>query len=108
MSNLDENLKACERDGFGVNYGKWKIENLVTIPPKPKKVYPKDFAQSMADLTSLREVLEDTPTVDAKPVVHGRWNYDGSCGICGVHVLSNYMNYCPNCGADMREGSEGE
>lgn len=28
----------------------------------------KDFAQSMADLTSLREVLEDAHTVDAVPV----------------------------------------
>ena len=39
MSNLDKDLKACERDGFGVNYGKWKLENPTTIPPKPKKVY---------------------------------------------------------------------
>ena len=31
--------------------------------------YHKDFAQSIADLTSLREVLEDTPTADVVEVV---------------------------------------
>lgn len=31
--------------------------------------YHKDFARSIADLTSLREVLEDTPTADVVEVV---------------------------------------
>lgn len=31
--------------------------------------YHKDFARSIADLTSLREVLEDTPTADVVAVV---------------------------------------
>ena len=31
--------------------------------------YHKDFAESIADLTSLREVLEDTPTADVVEVV---------------------------------------
>ena len=31
--------------------------------------YHKDFAQSIADLTSLREVLEDTPPADVTEVV---------------------------------------
>ena len=60
-----------------------------------------DFDKARAKI-----IVQSCPTVDATPVVHGRWNYDGSCGICGVHVLSNYMNYCPNCGADMRERKE--
>ena len=43
----------------------------------------------------------NAPSVDAVEVVHSKWNYDGSCRHCGVHVLSNYMYYCPNCGAKM-------
>ena len=34
--------------------------------------YHSDFGKSMADLTSLREVLEDTPTADVVEVVRCR------------------------------------
>ena len=52
------------------------------------------------------------PTVDAKEVVHGRWvdtDYKPDiyckCSVCGrrTYVYDDY-NYCPNCGADMRDG----
>ena len=67
--------------------------------------------------------IENAPTVDAKPVVHGRWQrytdeiftgydsrgrikyrkrYTYECTCCGENKLSK-TNYCPNCGADMRE-----
>lgn len=35
--------------------------------------------------------------------VKGKWNYDGTCSICGSQVLANYTNFCPKCGSDMRE-----
>ena len=62
--------------------------------------------------------IEDAPTVDAVPVVHGRWledyetfvndnGYESEpiqtgwvCSACGSHELSA-RNYCPNCGAKM-------
>lgn len=56
--------------------------------------------------------LSDYPTVDAVPVVHGRWvNSQGgfwevsSCSNCGEKypTAGNAPNFCPNCGADMRE-----
>ena len=76
------------------------------------RLHHKDFAQSMADLTSLREVLEDCPTVDAVEVVHGYWykapHHPYRCSNCGETALldmygeSHYRsNYCPNCGAKM-------
>lgn len=41
----------------------------------------------------------------------GKWIYDGDCYICdqcksafGWWADSQTSNYCPNCGADMREG----
>lgn len=58
------------------------------------------------------------PTIDAVPVVHGRWEikllndyqkYSVTCSICGWVGIDNYdsyddpsdFNYCPNCGAKM-------
>ena len=56
------------------------------------------------------------PAVDAVIVRHGRWvNHisengatDGRyCGICDYEVDRDARyNYCPNCGADMREVEE--
>lgn len=83
-------------------------------------------------LDRVEEVLEQMPTVDAVPVVHGRWiNYGGdlhssgyavSCSVChkrhfvhynhslgglyGCNELFEKPNYCPNCGAKMDGGAE--
>ena len=57
------------------------------------------------------------PTVlDVRPVVRGRWESHGEgfkwvyiCSACGFvdgHPMNDRMNYCPNCGADMREEQE--
>lgn len=72
----------------------------------------KDFAQSMADLTSLREVLEDTPTADVVEVKHGEWierrgqsylvrpmKFD----VNGEPILQDYISYvCSCCGRTER------
>ena len=62
--------------------------------------------------------LNTLPTVDAVEVVHGRWvgyheadigydEYGVRCSNCNFevenHEVDFIMNYCPNCGADMRE-----
>lgn len=49
------------------------------------------------------------PTIDAVPVVHGRWMNDGmgdmltiwKCSLCGYRQQGAFMRYCPNCGARM-------
>ena len=70
-----------------------------------------DFHRSMADLTSLKELLEDTPTADVVEVRHSEWKQvtfsDGTksckcCMACGTFVEPQYnYKYCPNCGAKM-------
>ena len=58
-----------------------------------------------------RKLIEEAPTADVAPVVHGRWArkrisvpvYGGvelSCSLCG-RIAAHEYNYCPNCGARM-------
>lgn len=60
------------------------------------------------------EAIQHMPTVDAAPVKHGRWGRAyldhvamGErpsvfyCSVCG-QCIAYPVNYCPNCGADMR------
>ena len=62
---------------------------------------------------ALKEALDKVPAADVRPVVRAAWQSweQGkppckwySCDYCGFHALSR-SNYCPNCGADMREES---
>ena len=55
-------------------------------------------------------LVEDAPTVDAVPVVHGRWiaqeyGDQKECSICG-ELFCCYGNYCMNCGAKMDGGDD--
>ena len=54
--------------------------------------------------------VDDMPTVDAVPVVHGRWikrHNEKKCSRCEFTYYSNndYWFYCPKCGAKM-DGKE--
>lgn len=58
--------------------------------------------------------IDEAPTVDAKPVRHGRWIQDefGTwCSVCGLYAYRDKFDqpwespYCPNCGAKM-DGAE--
>ena len=64
---------------------------------------------------AVRSFLVKQPKVDAVEVVHGRWEYipiiDSlgryRCERCFHYVdAGTDRNYCPNCGADMRERKE--
>jgi hypothetical protein len=54
--------------------------------------------------------IGEAPFYDVSPVVHGEWNMDGknhchcSCCSSGRNIETQIgWNFCPNCGADMRE-----
>ena len=57
--------------------------------------------------------IECAPTIEARPVVHGRWvdlgrNYYtvvSQCSECGAKYDFR-SPYCPNCGAEMRTKEE--
>ena len=64
--------------------------------------------------------VDQQPTADVRPNVRGEWiepnrddvvsygpGYKG-CSNCGKAVwLGKWMNFCPNCGADMRGEADG-
>ena len=64
------------------------------------------------DITGSNDVeklLDLQPTADAKEVVRGKWIGQSSdyedfceCSICG-HYQEDDSDFCPSCGADMRE-----
>ena len=58
------------------------------------------------------DALQDALTIDAAPVVHGKWECGKPCPCCGedrfkgldADIWADWEPpYCPNCGADMRE-----
>ena len=56
----------------------------------------------------IEEFIDDMPTLDVAPVVHGRWIDNGiqgsalsGCSVCGFTCGAYTFNYCPNCGAIM-------
>ena len=56
------------------------------------------------------EQLESIPAADVRPVAHGEWKHTVGvsyrCSACGKETyMGEGMNFCPNCGADMREES---
>lgn len=72
------------------------------------------------NLYERREVsrwVDEAPTVDAVPVVHGRWKEDPSgygfwiCSACGFVSEASAANvlykFCPHCGARM-DGKDGD
>ena len=54
------------------------------------------------------ERMAHIPAADVRPVVRGKWkvyNNTYMCSSCGQPVSFWQSNFCPNCGADMREES---
>lgn len=65
------------------------------------------------------EFIKDAPTIDAVPVVHGRWLIDDKgrykcsvcneswthwwASVCAKESMYRWFRYCPKCGAMMDE-----
>lgn len=62
----------------------------------------------------IEEAINAAPAADVAPVVHGWWNADENCSVCGENSTEGLdatkwdywlPNYCPNCGAKMDRGA---
>lgn len=77
-----------------------------------------DASLSSVDEDTILDLVDNVPTVDAAPVVHGRWErrrnvwYCTNCGkgykITYGAVAANMHNYCPHCGAVMDGGADND
>ena len=76
--------------------------------------YTRGYERGILDA---QKIVCGEETVDAAPVVHGRWIWSEEnecwvCSNCEMSALNNYCgnsvdsNYCPNCGAKMDGGNE--
>lgn len=82
-----------------------------------QKAYSK-LTSGQVPFTKKKRLLEKAPTVDAVPVVHGRWIYEEEtlftlsgyrCSVCRrprwlSPDVPEAFKYCPNCGAKMDGG----
>lgn len=83
------------------------------------------YGQTTPDASDLEYAIDNVPTVDAVPVVHGEWvemerGHYFKCSLCrnpipykfgwkyynGIISNKRYYNYCPNCGAKMDGGGK--
>ena len=59
----------------------------------------------------IMRVIDDAPTADVAPVVHGHYVFDddgdSSCSVCREKYLDHTQKYCPNCGAKL-DGEDGD
>jgi hypothetical protein len=71
------------------------------------------IANGKRSVTDCVRRIKEIPSADVAPVRHGKWSetYNGdhapilftyTCSACKGESF-NESNYCPNCGADMRE-----
>lgn len=70
---------------------------------------------SRAEAAEARAEAAEKKAADVRPVVQGRWiekpyllGTTNVCSVCGENygMPHGEYNFCPNCGADMRGGSE--
>ncbi len=76
-----------------------------------------DGGYVLTDDAQTTHILQSLPAVDVRPVVRGRWikntyeyarelwDAETKCSLCGYTLGGATPNFCPNCGADMREKS---
>ena len=89
MSDLIDRQAAIEK------YGNWYVEE----------------GTEEGFISDMKHFLEMLPSAEPERK-HGKWvNYGTECSECGYHRIDQACqsskpfeyNYCPNCGADMRE-----
>lgn len=75
-----------------------------------------DAVLSSVDEDTILDLVDSIPTVDAVPVVHGRWvtHYrsgttvaEGYVSTCCDMWNNRKSDYCPNCGAIMDGNANG-
>ena len=79
--------------------------------------YPNSFYNG---IEAARDAIRKLPAADVRPARRGKWE-NNHCSACGMMPMGEeiweccdfappkfewFMNFCPNCGADMRGESD--
>lgn len=67
------------------------VEQLPSIQPNPKTGHWEQFGNSWEDKFKCSECGKEQPKI-----------------LCGERIIGNWSDFCPNCGADMRESEDKE
>lgn len=93
------------------------LEALENADADVCETYPDFYCDWGFSRKAIEDLLLNIPTIEAKPVVHGEWirlnehSFRPVCSECeyygsAIDAPVNPFNFCPNCGADMRERKE--
>ena len=79
------------------------------------KLTALEVTNPFATIADAKRVLADMAAADVAKMVHGKWGGNGiagsmlvKCSVCGYDCGANSFSYCPNCGAKMDGGNDGE
>lgn len=85
------------------------VPKLKIICEGEKQIYGREsWGFAIKCLTAVEDASTFEPErkkgkwIDKSDDIYGAWNY---CSVCGEQAIDLY-DFCPNCGADMREGEE--
>ena len=88
-----------------------RLVDIDTLDENVEELISKGWYITRGDYKTISSVLFELPVVDAKPVVHGRWDCSSglaTCTACGKRPRDFYIDgsekwpYCPLCGARMK------
>ena len=106
-------MRLIDADALMENYG---LKDATKYGNKDAEQQEHSYSTLM--LYEIADIIEDAPTVEAKPVVHGKWMHGYNCSECGWSYMdyadadsypasgNPLPNFCGNCGADMRKKVE--
>lgn len=71
------------------------------------------YPEGMYDPEDIISSIENAPTIEAVPVVHGEWIKEMGaffpryiCSACREKYGAEWYRHCPSCGAKMKGGAE--
>ena len=93
---------------------------LIDVEKLQEKAYQMNFDMKITEreLFVVNYLCENSPTIEAEPIRHGKWEVheafgykDMTCSVCGwlyeyYGGLEEEWNYCPHCGETMDEVNE--
>ena len=108
-------MRLIDADALMADLEKWLKQIDPTHPPEDNAIPPMEDI-----IVSTLMTIEEQPTIEPQRM-RGRWEtiegWDGDevyrCSECGEEFVlidgtpkENGYHFCPNCGADMREGQD--